>query len=125
MNYKTILFIFIAFIVIDLFWLIPFAAPGYKKMIRKIQGSDMQIRMFSGILVYVFMTTLLYCFGINENKFNPLKLFILGLCTYGVYDFTAHAVLKDWNLWLAIGDTIWGGILFMVVGYLVYRFRMN
>lgn len=125
MNYKTILFIFIAFIIVDLIWLIPFAGPGYQKMIPKIQGSPMKVRIFSGFLVYVFMTTLIYNFGVNENKFNWLRLFLLGLCTYGVYDFTAYAVLKDWNLLLAIGDTIWGGILFMIVGYLVYKLRLN
>jgi uncharacterized membrane protein len=125
MNYKTILFIFIAFIIVDLIWLIPFAGPGYQKMIKKIQGSPMKVRIFSGFIVYVFMTTLIYNFGVNENKFNWLRLFLLGLCTYGVYDFTAYAVINDWNLLLAIGDTIWGGILFMIVGYLVYKLKLN
>jgi uncharacterized membrane protein len=34
---------------------------------------------------------------------------------YGLYDTVNYGLLKNWNLMLAVQDTIWGGILFVLV----------
>lgn len=36
---------------------------------------------------------------------------IFGAVVYGVYDFTNHATLKDWPLWLSFVDMAWGAFL--------------
>jgi uncharacterized membrane protein len=37
--------------------------------------------------------------------------FIIGLLSYGTYEFTNYAILKGWTLQMVIIDTIWGGVL--------------
>jgi uncharacterized membrane protein len=40
---------------------------------------------------------------------------MIGSTTYAVYDFTSYALLKDYDWRIAIADTLWGGVLFMLV----------
>jgi uncharacterized membrane protein len=40
---------------------------------------------------------------------------LVGLLTYGVYNFTNLATLSRYPLWLARLDTTWGGTLFTLV----------
>ena len=40
-----------------------------------------------------------------------------GLIVYGVYDATAAAVLKKWDIKLATIDVAWGAFLFFVATY--------
>lgn len=110
--------------VIDLFWLLGYAGNAYQKMIFKIQGSSMRINMFYGFIVYILMAILVVNYGLSFSKteFNYIRPFILGLCVYGVYDFTAGAVIKNWDIRLALMDTLWGGLLFTFVSYVMWRF---
>lgn len=98
----------------------------YKKMIRKIQGSDMQLNVMYAILSYTLMIIGLNVFVIpninKDNLFNDsLKYgFLFGIILYGVYDFTIGAVLKDWNFKLAIMDVLWGGTVYFLATYLTF-----
>jgi len=42
---------------------------------------------------------------------------IFGIVLYGVYDFTAGAVLKNWDVKLAVTDVMWGGIVYFMAAY--------
>jgi len=113
-------------LVLDLIWLKGYMGNEYKKMIRKIQGSDMRVNTVYAILSYALMIIGLNVFVIpNINKdnllFDSLKYgFLFGIILYGVYDFTIGAVLKDWNLNLAIVDVLWGGIVYFLATYLTF-----
>ena len=39
---------------------------------------------------------------------------LFGIILYGVYDFTAAAVLKNWDIKLAIKDILWGGFVYFI-----------
>jgi len=99
----------------------------YKKMIRKIQGSDMQVNTVYAIMSYALMIIGLNVFVIpNINKDNlmmdSLKYgFLFGVVLYGVYDFTIGAVLKGWNFKLALIDVLWGGIVYFLASYLTFK----
>ena len=114
-------------LVLDLIWLKGYMGNEYKKMIRKIQGSDMRVNTIYAILSYTLMIIGLNVFVIpNINKdnllFDSLKYgFLFGIILYGVYDFTIGAVLKDWNLNLAIVDVLWGGIVYFLATYLTFK----
>ncbi len=41
--------------------------------------------------------------------------FVLGVLTYGTYEFTNMATLRDWTREQVVYDTIWGGVLTAVV----------
>lgn len=112
---------------LDLIWLKGYMGNEYRKMIRKIQGSDMQVNTVYAIMSYALMIIGLNVFVIpNINKDNlmmdSLKYgFLFGIVVYGVYDFTIGAVLKGWNFKLALIDVLWGGIVYFLASYLTFK----
>lgn len=100
-------------ILIDIPWLL-LAGPVAQKMILKIQGSPIVLRVLPAILVYVFLAYLLTLPG------STLEAFLLGASVYGVYDFTNYSTIKNYCPKFAVADTIWGGVL-MTIAYIVKK----
>ena len=98
-------------ILIDIPWLI-FAGPVAQRMILKIQGSHLVLRILPALIVYLFMAYLL------TIPTNPINGFMLGASVYGVYDFTNYATIKNYSPLFAVADTAWGGIL-MTIAYMI------
>jgi uncharacterized membrane protein len=91
----------------------------YGEQIEKVQRTVMKIKPEGVVACYLFLVFGLYYFILRENR--PITdAIILGIIIYGVYDATTYAVLKDWSPFLAISDTIWGGILFGLTSYVTY-----
>jgi uncharacterized membrane protein len=112
---KLFFVVLILFLIIDSIWLGLFAGPRYKKSIPEIQGEPMVINLKMAFLVYIVMTILLsLCI---YKKFTPKELFIVGFSSYFIYDFTNASIFKKWDKTFGLFDSIWGGILFSVVGY--------
>ena len=88
-------------------------------MILSIQGSELKMRWLPGLLVYIALAYLVHL------PKSSLDAFLLGLCTYAVYDFTNYATLRNYSLRFAIMDSLWGGILFLIVYQLLKYFRIN
>ena len=91
----------------------------YNKMIKNIQGEDIEFNISYAVLCWICLLGLLNYFIIKDNK-HYLEAFLLGLGIYGVYEFTNGAILKKWELWSIIIDTLWGGIFFSLVTLLTY-----
>ena len=85
----------------------------YGSMIKDIQGSDMKLRWDSAALTYALIIMQLYYFILHQDK-TEYDAFLLGLTTYGVYDFTSYALLKNYKLSTAFVDTGWGGVLYFL-----------
>jgi len=96
------------FILVDLIWLTTCSAFVFK-MIRKIQGSDLHMRLLPGLVVYIALAYL--------SKFpkSSLEAFLMGSAVYGIYDFTNYSTFKDYDIRFAAADTTWGGILMAAV----------
>jgi uncharacterized membrane protein len=47
---------------------------------------------------------------------DPVAAALFGLITYGTYDLTNLATLKDWPALLSIVDMLWGTVLTVAVG---------
>jgi uncharacterized membrane protein len=102
-------------LVCDLPWLY-MSYPTAQGMIRKIQGGmPLEVRGFATIPVYL---ALAYLVQISKST---LEAGLIGLCTYAVYDFTNYSTLTNYSLEFAIADSMWGGILFMLVRELGIR----
>jgi uncharacterized membrane protein len=115
MNIKTFIKIFILLILVDLIWLKLIAEKKYKVMIKDIQGEDIKVKMLPALAVYILMALLLVLFGSTD-----IRNFILGFCTYGVYDMTNLTILNKFDTTFAVLDMIWGGVLFMLT-YKVHK----
>jgi len=92
---------------------------AYSKQMQKIQGSPINLKMIPAIICYILLV-----FGLNyfiiSKKLSVLDAFIFGVVMYGVYDATTYAVIDDWSPYLAVIDTIWGGILMSATTYITY-----
>ena len=121
MKIKPIEFVLTAIILIaiDAVYL-KLIAPFYNSQVKKIQGNEINFRMYSAFIVYIILITGLYYFVIGPNKTAKEGAFF-GLVVYGIFDFTNHAILDNYSLPLAIMDTIWGSILCGSTTYLIRK----
>jgi uncharacterized membrane protein len=117
---KKFFVILILFLIIDTVWLKFVAGPKYTKSIAEIQGEPMVPNFKMAILVYFAMTILLLL-CVNKN-FNTKELFLVGFTSYFIYDFTNASVFKKWDKLFGLYDSLWGGFLFAVVGYIIKNY---
>jgi uncharacterized membrane protein len=117
MNKQAIQIITAAVLLVlfDLPWLMV-SGPYVKAMIQRIQGSALQFSYLPAVVVYIAMAYLLL------KTETPLEAFYTGAATYAVYDFTNLATLKNYDFSFAVVDTLWGGILFAMVRFVLNRF---
>lgn len=126
---KQIILYFITLFTIVLFditWF-KFSSGFYTKELGYIFGEKMNF-----IPAAIFY--LIYAFGILYFVINPviagegsiIKALVIGmffgLISYGTYDFTNHATIKDWPIIVTVVDIIWGmfvtGITSVIVLFL-------
>jgi uncharacterized membrane protein len=96
-------------LVLDIAWITLFMNKMFTPMIEKIQGKPMVMRPLGGILAYGAMIGL---FSIFKDDLTPQKAFLLGAGVFMTYDFTSYALFSDWDLKIAVIDSMWGGVLF-------------
>ena len=91
----------------------------FGQMVAKIQRTALEFKMVGAIIVYLLLAFGLYVFIIEPKK-SLWHAALLGLVIYGVYDFTSYAILKKYDLNVAIMDTVWGATLMTATTY-VFR----
>lgn len=96
---------------IDIPWL-TLVSDAFGTMVRNIQGSSLQLNAFAAAVVYIALGYLL------TLPKSISEAFLLGLSTYAVFDFTNLSVFKDYELRLAVADSLWGGILMSIAFYI-------
>lgn len=115
---------------LDVLWITLFMGPRYKIMIKNIQGSDMKTNVFYALIAYILMVIGLNHFVLPNLNVNNINIktcltygFLFGLVVYGVYDFTIGAVLKKWDMMLAVIDVLWGGFVYFMACYVLKFFN--
>lgn len=104
-------------LILDFIWLTMFMSKRYKVMIKDIQGEELKVKMIYAALVYLLMIIgqQVYVKPLIKSKKDVLIYGgLFGLIVFGIYDLTAGAVIKKWDLKLAIIDILWGVFLFTV-----------
>ena len=104
-----------ALLVLDLVWVSVVMGPLYTSMIARIQAQEpMRLRAQWALVAYAFMGVglLSFCVRDEEPSAAGARGALFGLVLYGVYDFTNAALFKDFQLWLACIDVLWGSFLF-------------
>ena len=92
---------------IDLPWLYAIG-PWASKVVRGIQGTPLEMRVWPAIPVYLALGYLLSLAKSAEQAFA------VGLATYAVYDFTLMSIFKKYPLEFAVADSLWGGVLMWI-----------
>lgn len=118
----------VTLLLLDFLWIGMFMGKQYQNQILDIQGSKMIAKPWSAFLAYALMVIGLNLFVMprirkgHELEDSLMYGFVFGIILYGVYDFTAGAVLKKWNLKLALIDIIWGGFVYFISAYIGSKF---
>lgn len=94
----------------------------YQKLIERVQGSPLKLNFVAAILTYIFLIFGINYFILSKNR-SVYEAFLLGSVIYSLYAFTNLALLKDWSVLVAITDTLWGGILFAMTTFIVYKLK--
>jgi uncharacterized membrane protein len=114
--------ILLSLLILDAIYISP-QFSSFQQLYKKIQGSPLVVRPLGAVLCYIFLVAELYYF-ILMNKRPVIDAFILGVCTYGVYNTTNYALLTDFPLRLVFTDTLWGGVLFAVTTWVYYKLKL-
>ena len=106
------------FILCDLPWLYV-SSTWAQKMFEKVQGgTPFRIRWEGVPSVYLALAVLI------QSARSVEEAGIIGLAAYSIYDFTNYSTLSNYQLEFAIADSLWGGILFMLVRSLAVYFNV-
>ena len=111
---KDIAIISIIVLIIDYVYLSNIAAKPFMDMVEKIQNEKSIVKYSSAAFTYALLILAIYKFTPNLNY---LDTFILGFIIYGVFDFTNMALFNKYDLKIAIQDTVWGGVLFVLTKF--------
>ena len=111
----------VVILALDVPWIAWVMGPRYDAMVKHIQsGRPMVPRLGYAIPAYLAMVVAVPLFVLPRVRpewwWQDALLWggLFGLVLYAVYDFTAAAVLVDWDLPLALLDVGWGAALFAV-----------
>jgi hypothetical protein len=94
---------------------------NFSNIVTKVQKSEVKIDLVGLLGTYFFLFLGLYYFILSPRK-SPTDAFILGLVIYGTFEFTNKIIFTNWPLYMAVIDTIWGGVLYGTTTYLTYQF---
>lgn len=117
--HTTIILIAIILIALDYTYMF-FNKPMFVDQIVKIQRTALVGKPEGFIFCYIFIVLGLYYFIIRQHK-SPFEAFLLGLFVYGVFELTNYSLFKKWSINMVIMDTLWGGVLFFITTFLVYK----
>jgi uncharacterized membrane protein len=116
-SLKQLVIAMVVLAVIDSAWL--FTAGRYAvEMTNRIQGSAVVFNYAAAVVVYVALAYLVY------QATSVQEAALLGAATYAVYDFTSLAILKKYELGMAVADTLWGGVLFAATFAVLRYFKV-
>lgn len=116
----------ITMLVLDAMWISFYMKDYYIKSLASILrykngllSPDMAAAVIVYVLIYMAIALL-----IDYKKSGFLSVLwrsmLLGLCLYGVYDFTALALFNAWSWGLAIIDVVWGVVLCSATATIIY-----
>ncbi len=112
--FLTMIFVFL----LDMLWLGLIAKNIYAEnigiLLRK-SAEGMAPIWPAAVVVYVCITLGILCFVLPLAHGNYMQALargvMLGLVTYGIYDFTNYSILANWPWKITLIDFIWGMVL--------------
>lgn len=119
MLYNEFFILAIIFTFIDSIYLYSIS-KFFNSIVSSIQGKPLQLEIISTFFCYISLLLGLYYFIILQRR-SYFDAALLGMFVYSAFEFTNKAIFKKWKWSAVIIDTLWGGILFGLSTYLVYK----
>jgi uncharacterized membrane protein len=111
----------VTFLAIDILWLGLIARQFYAKYLGYLMSAKplwwvavlFYLLFVAGVLVFVVLP------GLHMDSVKRVLLYgaFFGLVTYGTYDLTNLALIKEWPWIVTAVDMCWGAILAAIVSY--------
>lgn len=111
-NVVTYIIAVLLIIVGDIPWLASVGSSAMK-MIEGIQRKPIVFKWWAAGIVYLALGFLI----MRTNSVTEAGM--TGAAVYAVYDFTNLATFADYSPWIAVADSIWGGVLFAGVKWIL------
>lgn len=119
---------FVLFIGLDWIWIGNITRKFYSEAlapIGRMKDGLLTVNIAPALVVYVLLSFAFayFIYPAIETKgllIGVVSAFILGVCIYGVYEFTNYSTLAFWPKSLLIIDTLWGGVLSAIVAFVYY-----
>jgi len=116
-------------LILDTIWL-TLNKPMYGKLVKSIQGSELQVSLIPAVVAYIIMYMGMVVLVIptilaskDTSILNVAKIAgSFGLSVYGIFNATNMAIFKNYSVSTAILDTVWGTLLYTFVAFMVVRF---
>lgn len=113
------------FLVVDILWIGLVARTFYKNQIGFLLAPSPNW-VAAGIFYLIFIAGLMFFVvipGLKEDALKPclVRAALFGLITYGTYDLTNLATVKDWPVLVTVVDMIWGVLLSMAVSMVSFK----
>ncbi len=108
----TYVVVLVTLLVIDLPWLGFVAQPLYQKGIGHLMAPVFNLP--AAVAFYlIYAAGLLYfaVLGASGVRQAAVRGAVFGFVAYATYDLTNLATLRDWPVWLAVMDMVWGAAL--------------
>ncbi|MFA7416934.1 MAG: DUF2177 family protein [Acholeplasma sp.] len=126
MKKNILLFIvaMIVFLVIDLLWLGVIAQGFYQEHLGELLSDE--FKLIPAVIFYItFIIGLVYLVlkpGIDKNSYKQVFIFsiLYGIATYGAYDLTNYATMRDFPLLIVVVDLTWGTLLTITTSTISY-----
>lgn len=117
--------VLLAMLVLDALWLGVVARRYYQTTLRRVVAFE--VRWLPAVGFYLLHTVALLVFVLAPNaaagvpaglgRIGVMGAF-LGACTYGTYDLTNMATIRDWPWHLTALDILWGMLVTSLSGLL-------
>lgn len=126
----SVLITLLTMVIIDAFWLGTMYKRLYAPNIGHLLGGS--VKILPAVFFYLLYALALYVFVIapeHQNREGLWRLFwmgvLFGLVTYGTYDLTNQAALRDWPWVVTVVDMLWGafltGVVSVIANWIIYR----
>ncbi len=111
----TFAIIIVALGALDFLWLGVVMRDFYREetaAVARIAAGQWHVLPWAAILVYFFIALGVQFFAVRASKLESgFRGALLGLCAYGIYEFTNLALVANWPWKMALADLLWGPVL--------------
>ena len=125
-NTKGLLLGVVLFLALDAVYL-GSTSGMWNELLIRITGEKIQFRVIYAVACYLLILGAWYYFIFLQYKSHKnvkksvMDAAILGFTTYGIYETTNAAIMRNWQFKYVVMDTLWGSILYSTVTFLTLK----
>jgi uncharacterized membrane protein len=112
----NVLILTLTLFMLDMLWFQVSLKTLYIPMFQSINGTAGYIHIPTAILSWVLIALLINTFAKSYRD-----AFLLGVLSYGIYNATNFATIKQWTVNTLIFDTLWGGTVCLGAYYVLHK----